>query len=205
VADATQRTITNCHFATWAVRDVCMVLFLENTQKSGREPRHHFGCPWPERHRMADKPKVENRRSAKEAESHGPAMSRAGSTALMHGFTVTARELGKLHVHGDPAGCKEALERLGGVKGLATKLCTSLLTGLPEGEEEVPHRQEAYVASRRIVSCRIFDATGVPTVVADGLLPLLLLLLAATAPTSSRSRRSRASGRSSSSRSRIPS
>jgi hypothetical protein len=109
---------------------------------------------------MADKPKVENRRSAKEAESHGPAMSRAGSTALMHGFTVTARELGKLHVHGDPAGCKEALERLGGVKGLATKLCTSLLTGLPEGDEEVSHRQEAYVVLRDVATAHRCFATA---------------------------------------------
>jgi hypothetical protein len=85
-------------------------------------------------------------------------MMRAPSTSLMHGFTVTARELGKLHVHGAAAECKALLLRLGGVRGLATKLSTNLLTGIPDSPDEVNNRIEAYVrcgVCRRSWLCRV--------------------------------------------------
>jgi hypothetical protein len=51
--------------------------------------------------------------------------------------------LGKLHVQGVPAECKALLERLGGVTGLALKLCSNAEMGI--NPDDTIERVEAYV------------------------------------------------------------
>ncbi len=50
---------------------------------------------------------------------------------------------GKLHVHGNDEECKASLERAGGVRGLATKLSTNLLSGINGDATDISQRQEA--------------------------------------------------------------
>ena len=103
-----------------------------------------------------------------------PPTLRASSSALLFGFTVTARELGKpatrlgarrgyrddncrdndalsrsgkLHVPGQHADCLAALARMEGVAGLAKRLCTQLTSGISGDEQDVVQRQQAYVYS----------------------------------------------------------
>jgi hypothetical protein len=70
------------------------------------------------------------------------ALSLCCGADLLHGFSVSARELGKLHVMGNMEECKAQLAQLNGARGLAAKLSTSLLTGIGD---DVANRQEAYV------------------------------------------------------------
>jgi hypothetical protein len=50
-------------------------------------------------------------------------------------------------VHGAHEDCKRQLELLGGVRGLATKLSTNLLSGIGGDKTDLTQRQEAYVAA----------------------------------------------------------
>lgn len=50
---------------------------------------------------------------------------------------------GKLHVQGVPDECRSLLERLGGVRGIATKLSTNVETGI--NADDIIERVEAYV------------------------------------------------------------
>ncbi len=79
------------------------------------------------------------------APSAGPAVGsvRTKSQTLMFGFTVTARELGKLHVQGNRAECREILTSLGGVPGIATKLSTNVVRGISGDQNDIAQRQEA--------------------------------------------------------------
>lgn len=61
----------------------------------------------------------------------------------MFGFTVTARELSKLHLPGQETECLAQLERLGGVRGLEQKLCTNLREGISGDPKDIEERQEA--------------------------------------------------------------
>lgn len=70
-------------------------------------------------------------------------MTKLPSTSLLHGFTVSARELGKVFVQGKDEENAAQLERLGGVRGLGMKLSTNLVTGINGDEEDLQHRQEA--------------------------------------------------------------
>ena len=49
-------------------------------------------------------------------------------------------------MHGAHEECKRHLESLGGVRGLATKLSTNLLSGIGGDRADLAQRQEAYVA-----------------------------------------------------------
>jgi len=71
-------------------------------------------------------------------------LSRLASSALVHGFGVSARELSKLHQSGMHDECVAHLERLGGVKGLADKLSTKLRYGIAADEDDLLHRREGY-------------------------------------------------------------
>ena len=89
---------------------------------------------------MADDAKSDTAPIAKAAVGGG--MLRQASSALVHGFGVSARELSKLHVAGKHDECIAHLERLGGVRGLADKLSTKLRFGIPGDAEDIEHRKE---------------------------------------------------------------
>lgn len=57
---------------------------------------------------------------------------------------------GKLHVQGVPEECRSLLERLGGVRGIATKLSTNVETGI--NADDIIERVEAYVVVAHSVS-----------------------------------------------------
>ena len=76
---------------------------------------------------------------------NGAAMLRAGSAALVHGFGVSARDLGKLHVSGKHDECIAQLEMLGGVRGLVDKLSSNSRTGIPGDTDDIAHRKEGCV------------------------------------------------------------
>ena len=73
-------------------------------------------------------------------------MLRQSSSALVHGFGVSARDLSKLHVQGKHDECVALLSKLGGVAGIADKLSTRLRQGIPNDPDDLEHRREAYVA-----------------------------------------------------------
>jgi hypothetical protein len=70
---------------------------------------------------------------------------RAASSALVHGFGVSARDLSKLHVAGKHDECIAHLEKLGGVRGIADKLSVKLKEGITGDEEDINHRKEGWV------------------------------------------------------------
>jgi hypothetical protein len=57
---------------------------------------------------------------------------------------------GKLHVQGVPEECRSLLERLGGVRGIATKLSTNVDTGI--NANDTIERVEAYVGAVTVLS-----------------------------------------------------
>ena len=57
---------------------------------------------------------------------------------------------GKLHQQGEVAEAKASLERLGGVQGIATKLCSNVDKGI--NPDDLIERVEAYVTDLDIVS-----------------------------------------------------
>lgn len=75
----------------------------------------------------------------------GQGMMRQASSALVHGFGVSARDLSKLHVAGKHDECIAQLERLGGVRGIADKLSTSVRVGITADAEDLMHRREGCV------------------------------------------------------------
>ena len=75
----------------------------------------------------------------------GGDMLRMQSSAIVHGFGVSPRELSKLHVSGKHDECMAHLERMGGIRGLADKLATNLRTGIPGDTDDLAHRVEGYV------------------------------------------------------------
>lgn len=93
---------------------------------------------------MAEDKPSETTRIAKPA---GQGMMRLASSALVHGFGVSARELSKLHVQGMHDECLSTLERLGGVRGLADKLSTKIRFGIPGDSEDLEHRREGCVVA----------------------------------------------------------
>jgi hypothetical protein len=77
---------------------------------------------------------------AKDKQNGG--LVRAASSALVHGFGVTARDLSKLHVAGKHDECIAQLERLGGVRGIADKLSVKIKDGIVGDSEDLAHRKE---------------------------------------------------------------
>ena len=77
--------------------------------------------------------------------TQGDGMLRQSSSALVHGFGVSARDLSKLHVQGKHDECIALLGKLGGVAGIADKLSTRLRQGIPNDPDDMQHRREAYV------------------------------------------------------------
>ena len=62
----------------------------------------------------------------------------------MYGFTVTARELGKLHLEEKPTAFTH-LTQLGGADGIALKLSSNVHRGLTGDTTDLEQRKEAYV------------------------------------------------------------
>ncbi len=101
---------------------------------------------------------------------------RTKSQTLMFGFTVSARELGKLHVQGNKAECKELLGSLGGVQGVATKLSTNVNRGVSGDQQDLTQRQEAYVPCARF-SPALVAGGSVPVCLTNSVLGCSMLLV----------------------------
>jgi hypothetical protein len=84
---------------------------------------------------------------AKDKQNNG-GLVRAASSALVHGFGVTARDLSKLHVAGKHDECVAQLEKLGGVRGIADKLSVKVKEGIVGDADDLAHRKEGYVRFR---------------------------------------------------------